>query len=344
MSACLRTQGVFRLCLVASAFFAPLVRAVAEAQPAVIAHESWGAVFAGKQTAFHFAVTSPASRQALVAWSLSVDGRVLARREQSVTVGPGHAAEIETAFELPKGKDGVILQATLVVSVLAPDGRATLAGIEKPLWVFPDNPLFGRTRWAETLKLSLFDPAGKTAARLSELKVPYREITRQDSIPGITDGVLLVGEGLSLKEYRGLASLMNRTAAAGVPVLCLALSEGELIVPTAAESGSCLPAAMHFRRNDIIHELDKRFDADGWPPDGKAAATALALRGDRGPVMGEIVADTNTGWPWIELVYGRGRLILCGFPVVAKWQESPTPRYLLLRMLEHIAQDVQATN
>ena len=130
-----------------------------------------------------------------------------------------------------------------------------------------------------------------------------------------------------------------RTAAGGVPVVCLALSSGELPMPGTAGADLPVPARVVLGRQDAITTLDKRLDAAAWPPDGEVVASTLSITSKRYRVVGE-VGEAKDGWSWIEVRYPKpgATLLICGFSVVEHWDAGPAPRYLLARMLEHVAQ------
>ena len=69
------------------------------------------------------------------------------------------------------------------------------------------------------------------------------------------------------------------------------------------------------------------------------------------PQEGKVVAEVlpgSKGWPWLAVEFplipaplpkgerekSGGRLIVCGFAIIGAWEASPTPRYLLARILE----------
>jgi hypothetical protein len=308
-------------------------------KPAVVEQEPWSNVFAGKEAVFHFLVTSSETFRGTAGWSLSSSGRVLARREHAVTAGPGAAATVETRFECPTVKEGVVWQAVLSVSLMAEGSQEAVARAEKTLWVFPEDPFADRKEWLKKLNLHLFDPAKKTATVLEKAGVPFRAVANVDGLDTLRDVVVVVGEGISLRDYRGLAQALVRTAAAGTPVLCMALSDGEMTLAGMGSTDLPQPERMIFRRGDVIRELDKRLDAVAWPPDGRAAANGIKIRGERGPVVGE-AAKGSDGWPWIEMSFSdgkkKGHIVFCGFAIVEKWESGPTPRFLLRNVLEHV--------
>ena len=97
------------------------------------------------------------------------------------------------------------------------------------------------------------------------------------------------------------------------------------------------PDRLMFRQADIVTELDKRLDPRGWQT-SKVMESGLRLRGDRGPVVAETCVGKGA-WPWMELDYAavNGKLVVCGFGIVNVWAESPTPRFLLMKVLERVS-------
>src|SRR5690606_25563342 len=92
-----------------------------------------------------------------------------------------------------------------------------------------------------------------------------------------------------------------------------------------------------WRRSDVIAALDKRLDSTFWSPDGIVAQRGLTLVAHRDAVMARM-SDDQDAWPWLEIKYSspRASLIVCGFRIVDAWPHSPTPRFLLVRVLEEM--------
>lgn len=93
---------------------------------------------------------------------------------------------------------------------------------------------------------------------------------------------------------------------------------------------------LQFEHDAIVKRLDKRLSAAAWPcaDDVPLRHFWPAIR--RGKMVLE-VSDRSTGWPWIEVSYPhKTRLILCGYPIVATWQQEATARYLFASILERL--------
>ena len=326
-----------RICL-AFGFLLGAIEARAEPAVTVMVQEPWSNVFAEKEAVFHAVLTAREPFDGRVVWQFSADGHTIARGERAVKAGPAMPATVEVRLSVPPVKPGVIMQTTLSVGAVPTGIDKETAALGRTLWVFPEDPFAGRAEWLKKLNIQLFDPSGATAKLFTKAGVPFAEAHNVEALTGGQDSLLVVGEGVSFKEYRGLAESLIKAAAAGRPVLCLAPESGEMLLPVSGEPAGPQPASLAFGRQDLIRQLDKRLDEGGWQGAGKAVASGLKLRGDRGPVVAEVVKDA-AGWPWMELGFdkGSGKLVVCGFGIVGSWAESPTPRFLLIKVLEQVS-------
>ena len=313
----------------------------AEAGVSMIVLEDWSSVFGGRRAEFHCAITATKSFRGRAGWSLAVGRRTIARGEASVSAGPQKTETVEIRFDVPQLKEGVVMPAVLSVACYGPNGDRPAGSLKKPLWIFPENPFADRSQWLKQLQIHLFDPVGKTRQVFQDAAIPFSETRNVDALSALEGGLLVIGEGTSLEEYRGLSRITMETAAKGIPVLCLAPSNGQFTVPGMEETDHLpRPTSIAFRRADVIRELDKRLDARAWPPDGKAAAGSLVVKSDRGHVIAQVV-EGDAGWPWLEVGFSakRGKLIVCGFGLVKKWNAGPTPRFLFARLLDYMSID-----
>lgn len=308
------------------------------ATPQIAPVETWNNVFAGGERTFRYVVASDRALDGRVTWMLSRDSRALARGESAVQSPAGAPATIEFRVTLPEIKEGVVFACDLTVSLVPRGASEAAATSKRTLWLFPDNAFADRKQWLKDLGIRLFDPEKKTAECFTKAEIPFTDIRTTDALAAVRDGLVVVGEGVSLKEERGLASAMGQAVEAGVPVLCLALRSGEMPLPTegVSETQGKAPVRMTFRRADIITDLDKRLDAKTWAPGRDAVASSLVLSADRRAVAVEAVSG-DRGWAWMEVAFpGGGRLVVCGFGIVSGWEDSPTPRYLLVKLLEEM--------
>jgi hypothetical protein len=296
------------------------------------AHQEWTTALAGSQAKLEF--KAPAAFKGRLVWTLAEaqTQRVLPRGRGEASVVGG--ARVKVVLTFPEVNPGVVLKTRLKVS-LVDDATGNAVGTqEKTIRIFHPNPFADRLKVLKDLKIALYDadPAGKTAAALKGLEIPFEEERNLAALQERKDALVLVGEGVSFKDEPGLSEVLVKLAARGTTVICLAPSAGTVRIPGTEQDHE---EDVSFFHRSIIKKLDKRLDDTAWG-DGKVIASTLALRAVENSVVGEVIAGPG-GWPWLEVDYPqtKGRLIVCGFAVVGRWQASPTPRYLLAKMIEH---------
>jgi hypothetical protein len=149
-----------------------------------------------------------------------------------------------------------------------------------------------------------------------------------------------VGSGLDFTEYPGLWEVILNICRQKISVLVLTPHRGffpsieEIILNESNGIG------IRFLKSNIIHELDKKLDADAWPPDEKMVMSTMTLcYVHKGGLVGEF-GPGDIGWPWFEIDFmGKGgKIVLCGFGIVEKINAGPTPRFLLARLFEYLTE------
>ncbi|MHC4180820.1 MAG: hypothetical protein ACYSWU_25250, partial [Planctomycetota bacterium] len=250
---------------------------------AITPQEAWSGVFGGQDVTFNYTIDAPEDFRGRLGWSLSVDGRTLSRGETALAAQAGGPRPAAVRLRIPETRAGVVIRARLSLEVYDGGRGNRLASQDRTLWVFSSDPFALRFNWLKALKITLFDPQGDTQKILEQAKVPFRQIHNVAALPQMTGGLLVIGQGTSLEEYRSLPEILVRLAARGVPVVCLAPSAGKFPMPGAqtAEAGLPAPKRVVLRRQDAITALDKRLDAVGWPPDGKIVAGTVSITADR---------------------------------------------------------------
>ncbi len=294
----------------------------------IVPAEKWSGVFGESKVTFSFRVEAVELFNGTANWSYSANRRTLRSGETKVEGGM-----LTIALTTPRATDGVVMETTLAVGI--DDGRDT-ARFEKTVWLFPRDPFFERTEWLSELQVKLFDPVGDTAEVFGAASIPYDELRNLAAIEGVEEGVVVLGEGVSLQTNKHLHVAAAILAAKGVPVLFLAPSDGSLTVPGTADSGLPSPNQLSFRRNDVIQQLDKRLDSEGWPPRGELAVSRFKVKSERREVVAEVSED-GEGWPWLEFKFeNESTLAVCGFGIIKHWQSGPAPRFLLARLFEKL--------
>lgn len=291
-------------------------------------------VFGGQDAEFQFTIESKRAIKGRVTWRLAAGTATVLSGETELEIAAGETQIARIKLGVPPVKDGVIFAMKLTVAAVEAGQKKPAAEFEQEVYSFPKDPFFERGEWLKKLKLAVYDPPGHTAKLLTASSVPFEEVRTIEALGELKEGVLLVGEGASFKEERGLAAALEKLAGAGTVVLCLAPSDGELVIPgLAGPRGDQLE--LTFRR-DILHKLDQRLDPEAWGAEPKTAGTTVGVNAVDGAATGEVVL--TGGWKWVEARFpaGRGRWAVCGHAIVSKWDTGPAPRFAFIRMLEYL--------
>lgn len=281
--------------------------------------------FSGREVTRNYRVESDELFVGRVVWNLTAKRRTLARGEQELRAD--RRTDVSIKLELDALRDEVILPAKLTATVVV-DNRE-VAREETSLRFFAEDPFARRANWLRSLDLTLFDPSGITAKRLSMAGIAFRETRNLKAIRKLDRGTLVIGAGVSLADHRGLASAAAAAAAQGTRVLWLNAAEG--VFPAEAFESS-----NHFALAGaaIIQQFDKRLDSIEWG--GRELAGSRLRFGTVGKQASLEIGER--GWSWADASWPEsgGRFIYCGFPIIKEWDTSPTPRYMLLRTLERL--------
>jgi len=315
-----------------------LPTAAAPASPRLSLTEPWQALFAGHEVVLHLSLAGAPAIGGRLAWSLRSAAGTLLRGEEAFPAKAADAVEVAVRIALPPVKEGVITPVDFEASALLPGQPPEAARtLSRRLWLFPADPFANRLEWLRGLRLRLFDPAGPTTAGLTQAKVPFETVTNLAALEGEAPVVLIIGSGTSGPTLADHAASLVRLAAQGHRVLTLAVTGAEFVLPGSTEPDLPQPLRVDWRQADVITELDKRLDAAAWPPDGTLPAALLQVTTRGAQVIGRLGTGAP-GWPWFAASFtSGGRFVICGFPIIDRWEAGPTPRFLFARVLEWLA-------
>lgn len=270
-----------------------------------------------------------------LSWSLYVAGVSVARRELALDIDADGRARHAINLELPNTSRGVPIEALLRLSLI--DSRGNIVTeIESPIYVLDPDPFQHRRQWLENLNIHLYDPDGATIAVFEKNGIPFEQIVNPAAFHSAQGGMLIIGEGLSLRESRGLMDAVFKAVRSGIPAIVLSPTEGEMQLPgLGAGARHDQPPSMSLEGRDVIRRLDKRLDSASWGAGRDCVLRYFQLAAYRNSP--EVVLAADPGWAWIALDWQDGtRARLCGFAIMRDWDMSPTPRYLFLSILEEI--------
>lgn len=299
------------------------------------AGQEWTNVFASSRANVVYNLQLPNGFRGQLVWTLADAGanRVLPKGRGEVPVAAGDKTA-KFALDLPPLNDGVVLKATLTVSLIDAAKKEPVAEHAKTMWIFSADPFVGRLKVLDDLKITLYDPDPKfaTADALKSLKIPFDQVDTAAALAESKGNVIIVGEDVSFVNEPELLKTLLPLAKKGATVICLAPAAGTFALPGADSNDG---DDLSFKRRTAINEVDSRLDATAWLDCPSPIRATVAIKSVEGSVVGEAVPGSEN-FPWLQIDYPetKGRLVICGFGVIAHWQRTPTPRYLLDALLK----------
>jgi hypothetical protein len=304
------------------------------AEPAILAlkpGEGWSSVFADSEIKLHYTLSGPAGTEVAANWKLTIADRTVERGHIAAALAENGSQDAVFTVRIPHVKAGNTVAALLTVELESTKRKLPPATLEKPIWIFVREAFADRQVWLKKLKIGVYDPEKSTADALEGGQVFFERLHGLPE-PTASPGTLIVGEGMTLERHRIMFPGLAGLAAAGWKVILLAPTSGSFPAVFGGKESS--PLGVSLRRNDVITELDKRLDAIAWMGGVDPVLSKFEFLVNRGEILAE-VSKEPAAWPWLDVRYpSGGRLIVCGFGIVAPWEKSPVPRYLLRRILE----------
>jgi len=246
---------------------------------------------------------------------------------------------------MPPLREGVVMAVELQMTWTA--GGRTYQH-RRPLTIYPQDPFATRKVFFQHARIKLYDPAGKTAKILDAHGIPHRRLISLNGIDKVAEGIVLVGEEVSFRRQKYLAESLLRTVQRGVPVLCLAPTEGDFPLAPGEGDLPLRPTRLAFASEEVVRRYDQRFDLI-------PSASQWALRSRRSQVVISVIQNksdwqSESSWPWLSMEFSSqkhdapaGQLIMCNLGMVRSWETSPVPRYLLVHLLKDLVANATDT-
>jgi hypothetical protein len=321
--------------------------------------QSWTNVVAGEEVSMDFRMPESISSGTSVGWSVLLENAVVRRSETAVRDDPHFGRVLTITFTIPEGDAKTRLTLSVIVSVNGQDRPAV------QLFVYPADPFQQRISLPEADQFVVFDPSGNTADRLKSLKLSFRSERRIDTLSDLHDGILIIGEGTSFRQYRGLGNILRTAASRGVRILCLSPTMGTVLLDEHTESHSNADLnssglnttpqdtdsasgrqvvvsglrRLECRHADVLREFDRYLDVSAWRGVPSMSETSLQIAGKSGSISVDF-SEQPAGWVWIDAEYaGGGRIVFTSLQMIRHWESGPGPRHAFWNCLAEIAQD-----
>jgi len=295
--------------------------------------------FAGGEVKNVFSISGIETESLSGQWRLSVANHTVARGEKALNMANG-IVPFNISFTLPEINPGIIVDLMLDLSVVDVDSGNKLVTTNKIIKSFSQDAFVDRDEWLKSIDIVLFDPEKTTSDLFDNLEIPYSFTKNTDALTEVDHGIVIVGEGVSLNENKGLWNVLVDVALRNIPVLCLALREGEMRIPgVGITEKSAKLSMLAFKRYQAITDLNKILDRQSWCGERMVASQSIIFKAERGQIIASVEKGCNN-WLWLEQSFEGAdtKLVLCQFQIIKNWKRSPVPQYLLLNILENMCQ------
>lgn len=222
--------------------------------------------------------------------------------------------------------------------------------------IFPAGPEAEDLEQLSGLRIGLLDPGGTTGRVLTEMKVPFTQLSANMGLGAFSGDVIVVGED-ALTEAPATLLLAEERAGQGVTVVVLAQKTWPpahlrprwfrgVTGPQPSEP-EALSTRAELLRDLLADDLNNwRRPVGPGEPEGPQPATWVGLRvpgwGNRRLHLGSPGAATATEAFLLEYLTGEGRVFLTTVPMVAWYEREPVARVLLRNLLLLAAADRKA--
>ena len=267
-------------------------------------------------------------RSGRVSWKLTKDHRTLAQ-------GPaqrGDNDELKIKFVLPD----IEVHAPLELKLKLTSGDRF---ISEPLYLYPADPFKDQQKFLEQANLYLFDPTGETSEIFESASIPCQRLESLDSVEAITEGLLVIGQGLAIEENEGLFAILTSLLEKDVSVILLA-PDGDSSKSPRISFALGPQQQIFLQRQSITKQFDKRFDTDFWSAENSVSQSWQLSQDANNLTLKN--AELTDGWCWIEIAHAncksgqrkQAALVVCGLGIIDRWADGPMPKHLLLKMFE----------
>jgi hypothetical protein len=272
-------------------------------------------------------------RGARAVWRLAVGPRTLIRGEMLLEEGAEKWTQVPVRLRLPPLEKISPLVADLHAEIID-DSGARLASAARQIAIFDSDIRAHVSARLREAPIYVFDPLERTAARMSECGLVYG-FARPDTPLDSTNGVWIIGEGISLDDYPGLAEALFRSAENGLSVVVLAPRQGTVVAPGWAYEAQPVPLRMELKDRTFVTEIHKLLDAETWGSCGSVRASFLCPTRDCALEVAAECGNAGPRWSFVSWEFeSGGSLRICTLPMIEKWTCGPVPPYLFLSLLE----------
>jgi hypothetical protein len=277
---------------------------------AEIKYDSPHTFYAGKEACINIKNDGLSGKN--LSWNLKYSGLTIAAAEIAIP----ESGTVELKFTFPEIKEGGCVTAEL--TCVSGDKK-----LLKNIIFFSPNPFSFKKKILEKMKIGLWSPTGDDSAKiiLKALGVMTFDVANFADFKG----EVLIVCGIDFGKSSGLEKELVNICSSGSNILIINPKAGSL--PLRIESFKNLI----FSRNEKIIEYDRKFDSEKWCDSSPNEKSLNLIPFDSGVAVK--VAGNRNAFTFMSAKIGRGELVICTWDIFGKADKSPTPVYLLEKII-----------
>ena len=265
--------------------------------------------YAGRESSI--AVKTGKDASGNLSWNISYSGAPIASGEQEIS-----ESRANIKFTFPETKPCVIAKAEFNCFI----GNEKL---QKNLFFYPPNPFTEKKKFFEDLSIEVWHTeADKGITELfKSLEIPFAEISNFSE----SKGKVLIIVGIDFSNFPGISDNLLKISSGGARIIIINPVSGRFPLKTAELTEAVLA------KNGKIKEFGKNFDDESWGGKTPSSKSLKLASSDGVPVL-----ETDTeqkDFTYCRMQTGKGNLIICAWDIINLSKDSPTPLYLLDRLI-----------
>lgn len=286
-------------------------------------------IFSGKDSLIliHSTLSQPNSS---INWIVSKNNQIISQGTDNLRINKNLPPSI--LIHAPDIKEGVVTPVSLHLSLNTTQNQRAITTAE--FFIFHQNAFSSLRNKLTEMKIGLFDVDQTTRQLFEQSDIPLENIHSVDGLADFNGRIVMIGQGLDLNQMPSIGSEIAALSKRNITVIVLAPKNGSIQIP--GDSSPVIAQKVIMAQENIIRETDKTLDTT-WSFSRPTITSRFNLIPEPNTLKISTVPG-NDGWAWIQISFQEktAPVIFCGFDFTGAWEESPSPRYFLLRLLEKI--------
>lgn len=292
------------------------------------------AIFASENSPYSIKLTAKPNSLIDISWKLTSLGRVLSSGVESIKLNTNNNVNASLPLRTPFVKSGVKINAQLIIDAVYNTDSTVSEHYEFDLDIYGANIFLHEQNVYQKLNIQLFDPVGQTSNIFDKLKVPYRTLSRSKLINFSGKGLIVIGAGVEINEYRDLPTVLIELAHKGHKLLILQPASATLPLSELVSGLGAPPPSISFSNEIKIPNYTQDYQ---WDNDSGIRSNHIILNANRQEVSAQVIKSKHDGWDWFHLNYhpSQGKLIICMLPFIDQLDRDPIKQLIFGQLLHY---------